>query len=445
MSYVKEGDRIAVIGSGIAGMSTAAIIDAMGGNVSLFEKDNRMGGHTHTIDVGKSKCPVDTGFMVFNEVTYPNLVKLFHKLGVESYDTSMSFSVCLKNKNYEYNGSNLLGLFSQKKNLLNLRHLKNLYQIDRFNKQSLEVLDHERFNDMTLGDYVEFKKWGSDFLELFILPMSGAVWSCPDEKILNFPVRSLVRFFYNHGFMGLNTQHQWKTVVNGTRSYRDLLLKDLRSKNKILQNSQVVSVQQLDKQVSVTYLVDGQEESKIFDRVVLASHGDDSLRLLENPTSFQRHVLQNFKYQKNIATVHTDTSLLPRLRQNWSSWNAVADEKGRRYVCYYMNRLQRIEERLKGSGIENVMININGEDLVDPKFILDQITYHHPLFDLNAVKAQDQFEKINDPETSHVHFVGAYWRYGFHEDGLLSSLNLLKQLYQRDIFEEYLNLPQVSN
>lgn len=412
--------KLAIVGTGIAGMSAAYFLKD-GYEITLFEKNNYVGGHTNTIDVndGEKDCPMDTGFMVFNEKTYPNLIKLFNKLNVPFKDTDMSFSVRNEAIDLEYNGSSLNGIFSQKRNILNFKFLKMIKDILKFNSDAPNFLNNEKHN-LTIGEYVKRLGLGDYFFTNFLVPMSSAVWSTPVDKMKDFPAKSLVRFFYNHGFVGVNTQLQWKTVVGGSREYRNRIISDFKDRIHISSGVEKI-VQHPDKIEIVTS--DGSQE---FDKVIVASHADEAIRMLSNPTDFQRRVLSKFSYQENIALVHTDESVMPKLRKNWSSWNFMIQDQ-EAYTVYYMNRLQGVSDK------KNFFVNINGEKYVDPDKIISRIIYHHPLFDIPAVEAQKELDPLN--EKGNLHFTGSYYRYGFHEDALLSSVNLCSKILGRDVWD----------
>lgn len=412
--------KLGIIGSGIAGMSAAYFLKDEY-EVTLFEKNDYVGGHTNTIDVhdGVDKCPMDTGFMVFNEKTYPNLIKLFDKLNVEYENTDMSFSVRNQNIDLEYNGSSVNGLFSQRKNIFNIKFLKMIKDILKFNSSSVSMLKNESFSNMTIGEYVNHLGLSPYFMDNFLVPMSSAVWSTPVEKMQNFPASSLVQFFYNHGFVGVNTQLQWKTVKKGSRQYRDKIIQELQSTIKI--NEKIVSVKENDQKITVTTEKNGQFD---FDKVIIASHADEALSMLEKPSEFQKEVLSKFKYQENIAVVHSDERVMPKLKANWSSWNFIFKENDS-YTVYYMNRLQGVSDR------QDFFVNINGEKFINQDKIIKKIVYHHPIFDVDSAKAQKKIDELN--KQSNIHFTGSYYRYGFHEDALLSSVNLCSYLLERKV------------
>jgi predicted NAD/FAD-binding protein len=406
--------KLAIIGTGIAGMSAAYFLKDKY-DITIFDKNDYIGGHTNTIDVhdGEKSCPMDTGFMVFNETTYPNLVKLFKKLNVPYVDTDMSFSVRNEPINLEFNGSSLNGIFSQRKNLLNWKFLKMIREILRFNSHADVVLNDSKYDEMSIGDYIMEQGHSEYFFDNFLAPMSSAVWSTPTEKMLEFPARSLVQFFKNHGFVGVNTQLQWKTVDGGSRVYRDILVSSF--KDRVHVNSGVKSVTQNDHNITVRT----ENETFDFDKVIIASHADEALEMLSNPSANQKSILGAFKYQRNIATVHTDHNIMPKLKANWSSWNFLM-RGSKQYTVYYMNRLQGVSDKV------NFFVNINGEEFVDKDKVIQSIEYHHPIFDVESAIAQTKIDSLN--KESQIHFTGSYYRYGFHEDALLSSVNLCSEI-----------------
>lgn len=413
--------KLAIIGTGVAGMSAAYFLKDEY-DITVYEKNAYIGGHTNTVYVEEDgkQLPIDTGFMVFNEVTYPNLIKLFKKLDVPYKDTDMSFGVRHNSSNLEYNGSNLNGLFAQRKNIFSPKHYNFLLNINKFNKTATEYLN-DPTSDLSIKEYVHKYNLSKDFYDKFLVPMSSAVWSTPTDKMGDFPAKSLIRFFYNHGFMGLDTQHQWKTVVNGSQTYKEILIASFIDKIKV--NNGATKVIQEDNQATV---YDSQNNKEVFDKVVFASHADETLSLIENPTKEQQKHLEVFKYQKNIATLHTDSSVMPKLKRVWSSWNYIIPNEQETYTVYWMNRLQGVSEK------KDYFININGEKYVDNTKILKQITYHHPVFDTKAVMAQETLFSLNEDQ-SPLYFCGSYFKYGFHEDALTSSVNLCNYLLDKKV------------
>lgn len=390
-------------------------------DITMFEKNDYVGGHTNTVTVDDDGTPIhiDTGFMVFNHVTYPNLLRLFTALNVPTKRTSMSFSVQHRASGLEFCGSGINGLFAQRKNILNLRYLAMLRQIGRFNEECKEVLTDPKYSEMTLADYIREKGFGEEMMYKYIIPMSSAVWSTPIDAMLNFPAATLVRFFANHGFLGLDTQHQWYTVHNGSQAYREVMIAPFRDRISIANG--VASVKRNADSVTVTTT---HGEKRTFDMVIFASHADETMMMLEEPTPLEQRLLSPFHYQENIAVLHTDDSVMPKTRRAWSSWNYRIDDNPdgdmTPSTVYWMNSLQDVSKK------KNYFVNINGEDRIDPKKILKRIVYTHPVFSVEAMKAQRDLDRLND--TGPVYFCGSYFRYGFHEDAFTSAVELSTKL-----------------
>lgn len=416
--------KLAIIGTGMAGMGCGWFLHKEY-ELTVYEQNDYVGGHTNTISVDENGTPVhfDTGFMVFNHVTYPYLTKLFAELGVETKKTSMSFSVQHVESGLEYCGSGLNGLFAQRKNIFSPKFIRMLMQISRFNKESVNWLQNEKDENLSIADYCKRFGLGEDFIHKYLVPMSGAVWSTPPEKMLDFPAHTLIHFFYNHGFLGLNTQHQWWTVTGGSKNYRDKIIVPFR--DKIMVNNAAVSVRRENGKVKVKSK-DGQERE--FDKVIFACHGDDAIAMIENPTADEKRLLSCFRYQPNKATVHTDDSIMPKNKKVWSSWNyriAKKNETELPSTIYWMNSLQGVSDK------RNYYVSINEADEVDPKKIIREIDYTHPLFDVPAILAQKELPKLN--ETGPLYFCGSYFRYGFHEDALLSAVQLCEGILNKKL------------
>ena len=396
--------------------------------IFFYEKNDYAGGHTNTITVDENgkDVNIDTGFMVFNHVTYPNLIKLFAELNVPSYKTDMSFSVQYKPANLEYCGSGLNGLFAQRKNIFNIRHIRMLKQIGRFNEEAVKDLENTTYARHSIKEYIKAKGFGEDMLQRYLIPMSAAVWSTPMDKMLDFHAQTLIRFFYNHGFLGLNTQHQWYTITNGSKTYRDIIMKPFQ--NNLRLNDPVTRVKRekparagSDGRKGYVYTKSGKVEE--YDKVIIATHGDEALALLEEPTHLEKNLLSNFKYQKNKTVLHTDSSVMPKTKKAWSSWNYRMEEKDGKLhasTIYWMNSLQKISDK------RNYFVSLNDPGNIDEKKILKVIDYEHPLFDLHTAKAQPELPKLN--ETGPVYFCGSYFRFGFHEDALWSAVGLCEGL-----------------
>lgn len=424
--------KIAVVGTGISGMSIAYFL-ANDYDVEVYESGNYIGGHSNTVFVSEdgSSIPIDTGFIVYNHVTYPNLCKLFEKLNVPTKKSDMSFSVQSEARGLEFCGSGLTGLFAQKRNFFNPAYIRFLLEINRFNKESVKILDDPKYDDYTLGRYMEENRFNKRMLDDYLIPMSSAVWSTPPDIMLDFPAKTLVRFFYNHGFLGLNTQHQWYTVDGGSIEYVKRITE--KYKDRIFLNSPVIGVTSHGKHVELEIQGKGK---KTFDKVILASHGDTSLKLLKNPTQLQKDVLSEFQFQPNSATLHTWEGDMPRKRHAWSSWNyKYAKNHSPRenhnpvpFTIYWMNQLQNVSEK------KNYFVTINDPGRIPKAHIIQRIEYDHPLFSVGSVQAQRRFEELN--QETNVHFVGAYFRYGFHEDGIDSSVRLYNLLEGKSPWEK---------
>jgi len=418
--------KTAIIGTGIAGMGCAHFLHPQD-ELTIYEQNDYAGGHTNTVTVDEDGTPVyvDTGFMVFNFVTYPNLCRLFEEIKAPIKKTDMSFSVQHLPSGLEYSGSSLNHLFAQRKNIFNLRYIKMLAQIGRFNKESIKILDDPKYASYSIGQYVEEFGFGQDMLWKYLVPMSSAVWSTPMEQMLDFPAVTLIRFFLNHGFLGLDTQHQWYTLEKGSQSYRELLIKPF--KDRIHVNRKAISVIRKDGKVIVK-ASDGSEG--IFDRVIIAAHGDQALAILDEPKHEEQRLLSNFKYQYNKAVLHTDESIMPKTKLAWSSWNYRIKAHNDSLVpstIYWMNRLQGVSDK------NNYFVSINPHDDLDEHKILMELDYEHPLFDVAAIKAQAELQTLN--ESGPVYFCGSYFRYGFHEDAFASAVALCGHLLGKAVYQ----------
>jgi predicted NAD/FAD-binding protein len=412
-------ESLAIIGSGIAGMGCAHHLQKRFA-ITVFEKNDYIGGHTNTITIDQNDRPVsfDTGFMVFNYQTYPLLCKLFEEIGAPVQKTDMSFSVQHVPSNLEYCGSGFNGLFAQRKNLFNPSFIRMLQDINRFNKESIRILNDPEFANCSLQEYIHTFGFGKDMLWKYLIPMSSAVWSTPMDKMLDFPAQTLIRFFHNHGFLGLNTQHQWYTLINGSQSYRELLIHPFRSRIKT--NAGVASVSGKDGKVLVK-TVTGEE--LVFDKAILACHADEALKLLQTPDELQQKLLEPFRYQENIVTIHTDEALMPKAKRAWSSWNYRITERDGKLsptTIYWMNRLQNLDIP------KNYFVSVSDPGTVNEKHVIQRMVYEHPLFDVPAIKAQKELHRLN--EKGPLYFCGSYFKYGFHEDAYASAVALSNQI-----------------
>jgi predicted NAD/FAD-binding protein len=425
--------RLAIVGTGIAGLGCAYFLREHF-DLTIFDQAGYAGGHTNTIDVeGRGeKVAFDTGFMVFNRVTYPNLCRFFAELKVPVKPTDMSFSVQHLASGLEFCGSSLNHLFAQRRNLHRPSFYRLLLAINRFNTDAISALTDPRWVTTTIRDYVRERGYGDDFLNLYLVPMSSAVWSTPPDLMLEFPAVTLLRFFHNHGFLGLSTQHPWWTVDGGAREYvRRLQPLLAQAGAKFRLNTPVTKVARSSGGGAVVTTADG--AAAPFDKVILASHADQTLRLLADADADERRLLGEFKYQPNLATIHIDAGVMPKARLAWSAWNyrieTAPDGSIRPQTIYWMNRLQAVSDR------ENYFVSINGEASVDPSKVIRQIPYEHPLFSLGAIHAQAELPRLNRRSaTQAVHFAGSYFRNGFHEDAFASALNCARSIIGEQVW-----------
>ena len=402
--------RIAIVGSGISGLGAAWLLQRRGHEVTLFEAEPRLGGHTHTVDVTLDgiTAPVDTGFLVFNDRTYPKLTALFDELGVRSVASEMSFAVRVDDLDLEWAGTDLRAVFAQPRNALRPDFWRMLADIVRFNRTAVAAA--EVAGGTTLAAFLDDGNYSAPFRDWYLLPMAGAIWSAPRREILAFPLHTFVRFCHNHGLLQLADRPQWRTVVGGGRSYVERIaarLDDVRLATpvtRIVRRSRGVDIQ-----------TPGQVEH--FDEVVLACHSDQALALLADPSADEAQQLCRVRYQPNRVVLHTDAALLPRTRRTWSAWNylACADGTGERPVCvsYLVSRLQPLPFD------RPVIVTLNPAREPDPRLVLREFSYDHPLLDTAAIEAQAAVNAMQG--LRHTWYAGAWLGYGFHEDGLASA------------------------
>jgi len=408
--------RIAVIGSGISGLSAAYYL-SRGHEVHLFERDNRLGGHTNTVMVesGRGQIPVDTGFIVHNDRTYPSFCRLMAELGVATQPSDMSFAVTERDGAFEYSSRGLGGFFAQKSNCFSPSHYKLLREILRFNRQAPRVLTLPDAEGMTLGQFLDAGRYSPVFVDRYLIPMAGAVWSMAPEVMPMFPVLTLVRFMQNHGMLGINTHPRWKVIRGGSHSYIAPLTAPFRER--IVKNAIIQSVVRSDRGVTLQ-LQDRPAQS--FDEVLFACHGDQILPLLAQPTGVEREVLSCFTSTRNETCLHTDVALLPKRPAARASWNYLLGDSGKVTVTYHMNRLQSLQTA------EQYCVTLNATEAVAPGRELRRMVYDHPLYTRAAIRAQERWPEVSGK--NHTHFCGAYWFWGFHEDGVRSGIRVAEAL-----------------
>ena len=406
--------KIAIIGSGIAGLTCAYVLNRRH-DIRVFEAGSWIGGHTHTVEVshnGETQS-VDTGFIVFNDWTYPNFIRLLGQIGVKFKPTEMSFSVCDPASGLEYNGNNLNSLFAQRRNLLSPGFWGMLRDILRFNKTALLDLQQQRIAaDTTLGDYLKNQGYGERFIQHYIVPMGSAIWSMSRVQMLGFPLQFFVRFFKNHGLLSVNNRPQWCVIEGGSSRYIEPLTASFRQHIRL-----DCPVQRVERD-ETGVLIHSAAGSERFDKVVFACHSDQALQLLASPSRAEREILQALPYADNDVVLHTDTRLLPRRRLAWASWNYRLDASGDKAaaVTYDMNILQGLKSDT------TFCVSLNQTAVIDPTQILARFTYAHPQYSLEAVVAQARWSELQGAQ--HSFYCGAYWANGFHEDGVVSALRV---------------------
>jgi predicted NAD/FAD-binding protein len=400
--------KIAVVGTGIAG-NVATHLLAADHDVTVFEQNDYVGGHSNTVRVDAVDGPhaIDTGFIVYNEERYPNFTKLLRQLGVASKASSMSFSVRCDDDGLEYSNRSL---FAQRRNVASPRFYRLVADIIRFNKSSRELL--LRADDgVLLGAFLEEHRYSKAFIERFLYPMGAAIWSADPSQMREFPARFFAQFFTNHRFLDIFGQPEWRVVRGGSSAYVAKLTESFRDKIRL--SSPVTSIRRSDDHVTVT--ARGSEPER-FDEVIVAAHADQALAILDDATPREKDILGTFRFQENVATLHTDTRLMPKRRRAWACWNATVPrtQTGAVAVTYDMNLLQGLETQ------DEYLVTLNRPDEVDPRAVLRTIRYHHPVYSRGAVESQRRHREISGQ--NRTHFCGAYWGFGFHEDGVTSGL-----------------------
>ncbi|MBN8238200.1 FAD-dependent oxidoreductase [Marinobacter hydrocarbonoclasticus] len=413
----QERQRIAVIGAGVSGL-TAAWLLADKHDVHLFEAGDYAGGHTNTeqVEAGGRTWPVNTGFIVFNDWTYPNFIKLMDRLGVASEVSNMSFSVDCHASGLQYNGTSLNTLFAQRRNLFNLNFLKMIREILRFNKETRADLAAGTIPDgETLGEYLNRNGYSRYFRNYYIVPMGAAIWSAPEIVLEQFPIRFFLQFFNNHGMLSVDDRPTWRVISGGSATYVNRMMDKLGERTHL--NSPVTSVKRDDE--GVTLVANGQEHR--FDQVIFGCHSDQALAMLDDATDDERSILGAIAYQKNDVVLHTDASVLPSNRLAWAAWNYMIPEHSTQpvSVTYNMNVLQNFDD-----APETFCVTLNRSRDINPEKVIKRFEYDHPVFTLDAVAAQARYDDIGN--RNRTHFCGAYWFNGFHEDGVRSALRVTR-------------------
>ena len=403
--------KIAVIGSGISGLSAAYYLSKKY-KVDIFEQDDHFGGHSYTYDIKSQDktISVDLGFIVFNELTYPNLIKFFSELKIPFEKSYMSFSVSVQDSNVEYGGRGLKAIFANKLNIFNVSFLKMIKEIILFYKAAPKLLKNNLEN-ISLGSYLDKSKLSKYFIEFHIIPMVAAIWSMPFAQAKEMPLELFLKFFINHGLFKFKNRPQWFTVTNRSRTYVKKILASVSGE--VFKNYKVSKITRSDENVRLKI----GSEYLDYDQVILASHADQSLQLLENPTQNEKRILSKFRYIPNVAILHTDEKLMPKRKIAWSSWNSIS--KGNKScVTYWLNNLQNLECSV------NYFLTLNPIiEILDSK-VIKKVNFTHPYFNLETLKHQNELSSLQGKERTW--YCGAYFGYGFHEDGLKSAMNLIK-------------------
>ncbi|MDT0604339.1 NAD(P)/FAD-dependent oxidoreductase [Thalassotalea castellviae] len=410
--------HIAIIGSGISGL-TAAYLLSKKHQVTVFEKNNKIGGHTATVDVKKNgqNYAIDTGFIVFNDITYPNYLALLSEIGIGKQATEMSFSVHNCKTGMEYNGHNLNTLFAQRRNIFNPRFWVLVKEILRFNKLCKAIFHQGNYQKgYALGHFLKENNFSEFFAEHYILPMGAAIWSSSLAQMEDFEFRFFVQFFHNHGLLNIADRPQWYVIPNGSRSYLTPLCAPFEKNIKL--NAEISGVTRSDEKVHLHF---NNSSSETFDEVVIACHSDQALALLNDPTDEEEAILSAMPYSENSVVLHTDKKLLPKRKNAWASWNyQLSDDRNKAAsVTYNMNILQGIKSA------DTFCVTLNQKEEINPAEILGEYVYHHPVFSTQSIKAQKQRSFICG--INHTHFAGAYWHNGFHEDGVRSAVEVAKR------------------
>ena len=413
--------KVAIVGSGISGLTCAYILNN-DHDITIFEKNDYVGGHTHThqIEYGGKEFSIDSGFIVYNEWTYPNFIKILDQLGVERQLTRMGFSVKSDKNNLEYAGHSLNGLFAQRSNLFRPSFMRILLSMRRFNyeaKTELKTLDPQ----ITLGKYLVSRNYPKEFIKHYIIPIGAAIWSTVPKQMMDMSAVFFIRFFDNHGLLQVLNRPNWWVISGGSKKYVEKMIGGF--KDKIRLSSPVKNVKRGGENITVQF-GSGPLENEDFDSIIFACHSNQSLAMLDSPSKEEEEILSAIKYQKNDALLHFDDSILPKRKNAWSSWNYLLDEDQDKAVAltYNMNILQSLKSD------RTFCVSLNSGDLVDQSKVIKHLNYEHPLFTLSSIEAQGRKNEISGK--NNTYYCGAYWRNGFHEDGVMSALDVCKDFGQ---------------
>ena len=409
--------KIAVVGSGISGLSAAYYLSKKH-HIDLFEKEDHFGGHSYTIDLilNEKKISVDIGFIVFNHKTYPNLIEFFKENEVQIEKSDMSFAVSVNDTKFEYCGRGLKGIFANKSNLFDLSFLKMFFDILKFYKNCDKISEYEE--QVTLGEYLTKNKLSKTFVDYHLIPMVSAIWSMPPYEASKMPLKFFLKFFQNHGLFKLKDRPQWYTVTNRSRSYVNKVLSKISGE--YYKNYAVNKIKRRDSGIDLYY--GDKSEYFSYDKVVLACHADQSLSLLDDPSNDEKQLLSNFSYKENIAVIHTDQNIMPNNKNVWSSWNSSIDKNNleNNSITYWLNLLQNLKFD------QNIFLTLNPYLNIDENKILKKVKFTHPYFDQNALDNQINLKNLQNKRNTL--FCGSYFGYGFHEDGIKSSIEMLKTI-----------------
>ncbi|MBA1338528.1 MAG: putative NAD/FAD-binding protein/Phytoene dehydrogenase-related protein [Pelagibacterales bacterium] len=412
--------KIAVIGSGISGLSAAHFLSKKY-KVDLYEKDNHFGGHSYTVDIPEKNSnkiiALDLGFIVFNKINYPNLLNFFNDLDVNYEKSNMSFAVSVKNSNIEYSGNGLNGLFANKSNIFNLKFLKMIKEIISFYKEA-ENLKVSNYKEETLGNFLKMRNFSDYFVDYHVIPMVAAIWSMPLSLAKKMPMDLFLNFFKNHGLFKIKNRPQWYTVTGRSKVYVKKVLQTVSGE--CFKNHEIKNVNRNKNGVTIYY---GSSNEHIdYDQVIFATHADDTLKLIQNPTKNEKDILNSFKYKKNISYLHTDNQLMPNRENAWSSWNSIQEKNdlSKNCITYWLNKLQNLKTK------NNYFLTLNPIFSINEDKIIKKVEFSHPFYDNETIKAQKKLPELQGVNNSW--FCGSYFGYGFHEDGLKSSLDIIKKI-----------------